>query len=228
MRAVQKTQAISHALCFIPLCVLFLRKQKPLLSPPIKKRGQKNRKKRHFALDFYSVVNSLTQFDTVLIFGNPAIERGVLLLFFSFAGVHLLSHATARLHHLALSSKCATAVFVERFQPENQPDTHAQATGTSETIHSTAVAKVKSCTISTAKFAAITIKTTDVIARRFFISLRTESADGAIKCSPFVPTGYVSCKTEKDLYLIVLHRRIATSWCLSKYGTSPVSAPLRV
>ena len=34
MRAVQKTQAISHALCFIPLCVLFLRKQKPLLSPP--------------------------------------------------------------------------------------------------------------------------------------------------------------------------------------------------
>ena len=225
MRAVQKTQAISHALCFIPLCVLFLRKQ--LLSPPIKKRGQKNRKKRHFALDFYSVVKSLTQFDTVLIFGNPAIERGVLLLFFSFAGVYLSSHATARLHHLALSSKCATAVFVERFQPENQPDTHAHAAGTSETIHSTSVAKVKSCTISTAKFAAITIKTTDVIARRVFIALRTESADGAIKCSPFVPTGDVSCKTEKDLYLIVLHRRIATSWCLSKYGTTPVSAPLR-
>ena len=155
-------------------------------------------------------------------------ERGVLLLFFSFAGVYLLIHSTARLHHLALSSKCATAVFVERFQPENQPDTHAQATGTSETIHSTAVAKVKSCTISTAKFAAITIKTTDVIARRVFIALRTESAVGAIKCSPFVPTGDVSCKTEKDLYLIVLQRRIATSWCLSKYGTSPVSAPLRV
>lgn len=228
MRAVQKTQAISHALCFIPLCVLFLRKQKPLLSPPIKKRGQENRKKRHFALDFYSVVNSLTQFDTVLIFGNPAMERGVLLLFFSFAGVYLSSHSTARLHHLALSSKCATAVFVERFQPENQPDTHTQATGTSETIHSTAVANMKSCTISTAKFATMSINTTEVSARQVFIALRTESADGAIKCSPFVPTGDVSCKTEKDLYLIVLQRRIATSWCLSKYGTSPVSAPLRV
>lgn len=36
MRAVHKTQAISHALCFIPLCVLFLRKQKPLLSPPFR------------------------------------------------------------------------------------------------------------------------------------------------------------------------------------------------
>lgn len=40
MRAVHKTQAISHALCFIPLCVLFLRKQKPLLSPPTQKNTE--------------------------------------------------------------------------------------------------------------------------------------------------------------------------------------------
>ena len=33
MRAVQKTQAVSHALRINPLCVLFLRKQKPLLAP---------------------------------------------------------------------------------------------------------------------------------------------------------------------------------------------------
>lgn len=59
-----------------------------------KKRGRKYRKKRRFALNFYSVVKYLTQFDTILIFGNPAIERGVLLLSFFF-GLYLSSHATA-------------------------------------------------------------------------------------------------------------------------------------
>lgn len=70
------------------------------VTAPKEKRGLKYRKKRRFALNFYCVVKYLTQFDTILIFGNPAIERGVLLLSFFLFGDILIE-----------PSRCTSAPF---------------------------------------------------------------------------------------------------------------------